>query len=102
MLLEIRTGHARSRNFKRLDVDDFMKSKCERGNERALGVVRISERIKQGDFSMNRFKMTAALLGLLTPCVAPTLRADDWNKETRLTTNQPLQVQDTVLAPGQY
>jgi hypothetical protein len=51
---------------------------------------------------MNRFKITAAMLGLLTPCFAPSLRADDWNKETRVTINQLLQVQDTVLAPGQY
>jgi hypothetical protein len=57
---------------------------------------------KQGDFSMNRLKMTAAMLGLLMPCLGPSLRADERNKETRVTINQPLQVQDTVLAPGQY
>jgi hypothetical protein len=51
---------------------------------------------------MNRFKLTAAMLGLLCPCFAPSLRADERNKETRVTTNQPLQVQDTVLPPGQY
>jgi hypothetical protein len=51
---------------------------------------------------MNRLKMTAAILGLFTPCFAPALRADERNKETRVTTKQPLQVQDTVLPPGQY
>jgi hypothetical protein len=51
---------------------------------------------------MNRFKITAAILGLLIPCFAPSLRADERNKETRVTTKQPLQVQDTVLPPGQY
>jgi hypothetical protein len=57
---------------------------------------------KQGDYSMNRLKMTAVMLGLLTPCFGPSLRADERNKETRVTTKQPLQVQDTVLAPGEY
>ncbi len=51
---------------------------------------------------MNRLKITAAMLGLLTPCFAPSVRADERNKETRVTTKQPLQVQDTVLPPGQY
>jgi hypothetical protein len=51
---------------------------------------------------MNRLKITTAMLGLLTACFAPSLQADDFNKETRITTNQPLQVQNTVLPPGQY
>jgi hypothetical protein len=51
---------------------------------------------------MNRLRLTAAMLGLLTPCFAPALRADERNKETLVTTKQPLQVQDTVLPPGQY
>jgi len=29
-------------------------------------------------------------------------RADVWNKKTVLTVNQPIQVTDTVLEPGQY
>jgi hypothetical protein len=57
---------------------------------------------KRGDFSMNRLKMSVAMLGLLIPCFAPSLRADGRNKETCVTINQPLQIQDTVLAPGQY
>ena len=51
---------------------------------------------------MSRLKTTAARLGLLCPCFAPSLRADERNKETRVTTNQPLQVQDKVLPPGEY
>ncbi len=51
---------------------------------------------------MNRFKKTTAMLGPLTAGYASSVRADDRDKETRLTTNQPLQVRDTLLAPGQY
>jgi len=51
---------------------------------------------------MNRFKITFALLGLLTAGFAPSMRADAMDKETRLTTNQPLQVGNILLAPGQY
>jgi hypothetical protein len=46
--------------------------------------------------------MTAATLGLLSACFAPSMRADENNKETRMTINGPLQVQDKLLAPGQY
>jgi hypothetical protein len=51
---------------------------------------------------MNRLKKTTAMLGLLAAGYAPSVRADDRNKETRFTINQPLQVRDTLLAPGQY
>jgi hypothetical protein len=51
---------------------------------------------------MNRFRMTAATLGLLSASFVPSMRADDNNKETRMTINGPLQVQDILLAPGQY
>jgi hypothetical protein len=51
---------------------------------------------------MNRFKKTTAMLGLLTAGCWPSLRADDRDKETLLTIAQPLQVRDTLLAPGQY
>jgi hypothetical protein len=51
---------------------------------------------------MNRFKRTFAMLGLLTAGCAPCMRGDDRNKETHLTIDQPLQVRDTLLAPGQY
>ena len=51
---------------------------------------------------MKRFKMTAATLGLLSAYFVPSLRADESNKETRVSINGPLQVQDTLLEPGQY
>src|SRR5579864_5388739 len=51
---------------------------------------------------MNRIKMTAATLGLLSASFVPSMRADDNNKETRMTINGPLEVQDTLLTPGQY
>jgi hypothetical protein len=31
-----------------------------------------------------------------------TMRADEWDKRTILTVNQPIQVTDKVLEPGQY
>jgi hypothetical protein len=51
---------------------------------------------------MNRLIITATTLGLLSAWLAPFSRADERNKETRMTVNAPLQIQDTLLAPGQY
>ena len=51
---------------------------------------------------MNRFKTAVATFGLFGITLAPSLRADDINKETVMTINRPLQVQDIVLAPGQH
>ncbi len=34
--------------------------------------------------------------------LAPSAKADQWNKRTILTVNETIQVQDTVLQPGQY
>ena len=51
---------------------------------------------------MNRIKITFAMLGLLIAAIAPSMQAGAMDKETRLSTNQPLQVGNTVLAPGQY
>ena len=51
---------------------------------------------------MTRFKTTALALGLLAAAAAPVLRADGHNKETRLSIAQPLRIQNTVLAPGEY
>jgi hypothetical protein len=39
---------------------------------------------------------------MLSAYVVPSVRADEWNKETHLTINVPLQIEDTVLAPGEY
>jgi hypothetical protein len=51
---------------------------------------------------MKRYQVTIAMLGLLGACFIPSVRADDWNKETHLAINVPLRVQDTLLAPGEY
>ena len=51
---------------------------------------------------MNRLKVTTAMLGLLTAGFALSMRADETNKETRITINQPLQIQDVLLAPGEH
>jgi hypothetical protein len=51
---------------------------------------------------MYQLKTTFALLAVLTADFAPSIQADERNKETRLTISHPLQVQDTLLAPGQY
>jgi len=51
---------------------------------------------------MKRFPKTAAALGLLSGCLVSSIQADESNKETRMTINQPLQVQDKLLPPGEY
>ena len=51
---------------------------------------------------MTRFITTTAELGLLSACFAPSIRADSQTKESHLTIYEPLQVQNTVLAPGHY
>jgi hypothetical protein len=51
---------------------------------------------------MTRFKTTAAMVALITASFAPSVRAAGHDKETRLVIDQPLQVQNTVLAPGEY
>jgi hypothetical protein len=33
---------------------------------------------------------------------APAVKADEWNKKTDITINQPIKVQDTVLPAGSY
>jgi hypothetical protein len=53
---------------------------------------------------MKRHLLTIAALSvsLLGGALAPTLNADQSNKKTVLTVNQPIEVQGTVLNPGQY
>jgi LPXTG-motif cell wall-anchored protein len=45
---------------------------------------------------------TAGLIGLGMGLVASSARADQWDKKTILTINEPMQLRDTVLPPGQY
>jgi LPXTG-motif cell wall-anchored protein len=41
-------------------------------------------------------------LALATGAITNLARADVWDKKTILTVNQPIQISDTVLEPGQY
>lgn len=49
-----------------------------------------------------KFGMTLALLGLALAVVPSRAKADEWNKKTYLTVDQPIQVRDTLLQPGTY
>ena len=53
---------------------------------------------------MNRLSSIAAAscLGLASLMVMPTAQADQWNKKTILTVNEPIQVPGKVLQPGKY
>jgi hypothetical protein len=51
---------------------------------------------------MNRFALAIASVGLLGISLAPTARADEWNKRTILTVNEPIQVPGQVMEPGKY
>jgi hypothetical protein len=43
-----------------------------------------------------------ATVGLLTAMTAPKVRADEWNKMTKLTFNEPVQVPGVALSAGTY
>jgi len=51
---------------------------------------------------MNRLLTFAACVGLTAIAFAPAARADEWNKRTVMTINQPIQVPNRVLPPGKY
>ena len=53
---------------------------------------------------MNSLKAFAAAscLGLASFALAPSAMADQWNKRTILTVNEPIQVPGKVLQPGKY
>src|SRR5260370_20220782 len=52
---------------------------------------------------MNRFVLAIASVGLLAgAALAPSARADEWNKKTILTINESVQVPNKVLPPGTY
>jgi hypothetical protein len=44
----------------------------------------------------------ASCVGLFGATFAPALHADEWNKRTILTVNEPIQVPGKTLEPGQY
>jgi hypothetical protein len=51
----------------------------------------------------HNFTPFAALaLSLMGGVLAPAVKADEWNKKTNITINQPIKVQDTVLPAGSY
>jgi hypothetical protein len=51
---------------------------------------------------MYRIALAVATIGLAAAALAPTLRADEWDKKTIMTINEPLQVPGKVLPPGKY
>lgn len=46
--------------------------------------------------------LACAGMALMLGISAPSAKADQWNKKTIMTTNQPIQVTDTYLEPGTY
>jgi hypothetical protein len=51
----------------------------------------------------NYLRMTAALaLSFMGSALVPTLKADDWVRKTRITIDQSIDVQGTVLPPGSF
>jgi hypothetical protein len=51
---------------------------------------------------MNRLVVAMASVGLLGVALAPSGRADEWNKKTILTVSEPIQVPNKVLPAGKY
>lgn len=53
---------------------------------------------------MNRWKLFAfaVCLAMLSLPMAPSAKADEWDKRTVLTINEPLQIPGQILQPGKY
>jgi len=51
---------------------------------------------------MKRILLAVASIGLLGIGLAPSARADEWNKKTTLTVDQPIEVPGMVLPAGTY
>src|SRR5271170_5789787 len=51
---------------------------------------------------MKQLVLAVASIGLLGVAIAPSARADEWNKKTILTVNETVQVPNQVLPPGKY
>jgi hypothetical protein len=51
---------------------------------------------------MKRLLFAVASIGLLGMALAPSARADEWNKKTTLTVNETISVPGRTLAPGEY
>src|SRR5207302_9607736 len=46
--------------------------------------------------------VTFCALGLATGLAVHPLQADEWDKKTILSVSQPIQVEETLLRPGEY
>jgi LPXTG-motif cell wall-anchored protein len=64
-----------------------------------LGNARIS---KEEFEQMNRILLSVAAVGLFGAALVSNARADEWDKKTILTVNEPIQVPNMVLPPGKY
>ena len=51
---------------------------------------------------MRRYLSLAVLAAGLLFALAPSIKADEWNKMTRISVNQPVDLQNVVLTPGHY
>lgn len=51
---------------------------------------------------MKRLALAIASVGLFGAALAPSMLADEWNKKTILTVNEPIQLPNKVLPPGKY
>src|SRR5579862_2663872 len=51
---------------------------------------------------MNRLVLALATVGVIGIALAPTARADEWNKKTIMTVNESIQVPNKVLPAGKY
>src|ERR1700737_3107447 len=51
---------------------------------------------------MKRLALAIASVGLVGAALAPSMLADEWNKKTILTVNEPIQLPNKVLPPGKY
>src|SRR5580700_12264128 len=51
---------------------------------------------------MKQLVLAVASIGLLGVAIAPSARADEWNKKTIMTVNESIQVPNKVLPAGKY
>jgi hypothetical protein len=67
-------------------------------------VIAIAKRqlTKEGVYFMTRLVVAMASVGLLGVALAPSARADEWNKKTIMTVSEPIQVPNQVLPAGTY
>jgi hypothetical protein len=69
---------------------------------RLLEAIATRQLATEGVTHMNRIVVAMASVALLGVALAPSGRADDWNKKTILTVSEPFQVPNKVLPAGKY